>query len=140
LELTSKHCFTEKIMSAKNLVSYLMLGYAAIALCGCNRAPDKSTSKTGSKPGAQSQAAPAAAVPNGDSSKHGWWCEEHGMPESICAQCNNALAADYKAKGDWCKQHDRPESQCFPCHPELEAKFAAQYEAKYGKAPPKPGT
>jgi hypothetical protein len=34
--------------------------------------------------------------------------------------------------------HDCPDSQCFACHPELEAKFAAQYEAKFGKKPPKP--
>ncbi|MBX9792621.1 MAG: hypothetical protein K2Y37_27285 [Pirellulales bacterium] len=48
------------------------------------------------------------------------------------------LAANFKAKGDWCKDHDRPESQCFVCHPEKETEFAAQYEAKYGKKPPKP--
>ena len=48
------------------------------------------------------------------------------------------VAADYKQKGDWCKEHNRPESQCFLCNPKLEAKFAAEYEAKYGKKPPKP--
>ena len=48
------------------------------------------------------------------------------------------LVADFKAQGDWCKEHDRPDSQCFVCHPEKEAEFAAQYEAKYGKQPPKP--
>jgi hypothetical protein len=48
------------------------------------------------------------------------------------------LVAKFKADGDWCKQHDRPDSQCFVCHPEREAEFAAQYEAKYGKKPPKP--
>jgi cobalt-zinc-cadmium efflux system membrane fusion protein len=39
---------------------------------------------------------------------------------------------------DWCAEHLVPESQCFVCHPELEGKFSAQYEAKYGKKPPKP--
>jgi hypothetical protein len=68
----------------------------------------------------------------------GWWCNEHGVPEEICARCNSKLVADFKAKGDWCKKHNRPESQCFICHPEKEAEFAAQYEAKYGKKPPKP--
>ncbi len=68
----------------------------------------------------------------------GWWCNEHGVPEEICALCSSKLAADCQKKGDWCKEHDRPDSQCFKCHPELEAKFAAQYEAKYGKQPPKP--
>ena len=66
------------------------------------------------------------------------WCTEHGVPEDICAQCNAKVAAEYQQKGDWCKEHNRPESQCFLCNPKLEAKFAAEYEAKYGKKPPKP--
>jgi len=70
---------------------------------------------------------------------HGdWWCDEHGVPEEICGQCDAKVAAELKKKGDWCNKHDRPNSQCFACHPELEAKFAALYEAKYGKKPPKP--
>ena len=68
----------------------------------------------------------------------GWWCDEHGVREAICGQCNPKVAAECKKNGDWCKQHDRPDSQCLVCHPELEEKFAAQYEAKYGKKPPKP--
>ncbi len=71
-------------------------------------------------------------------SHDGWWCDEHGVPEEACALCNTKLAADFQKKGDWCEEHDRPDSQCFKCHPELEAKFAAQYEAMYGKQPPKP--
>jgi len=70
---------------------------------------------------------------------HGaWWCNEHGVPEEVCALCDSKVAAEFQKKGDWCKEHDRPDSQCFVCHPELEAKFAAQYEAKYGEKPPKP--
>ena len=70
---------------------------------------------------------------------HGeWWCAEHGVPEDQCGQCSSKVAAALKKKGDWCKEHNRPDSQCFVCHPEYEAKFAALYEAKYGKAPPKP--
>ena len=70
---------------------------------------------------------------------HGaWWCDEHGVPEKVCALCDSDLAAEFQKKGDWCEKHDRPDSQCFVCHPELEARFAAQYEAKYGKKPPKP--
>jgi hypothetical protein len=64
------------------------------------------------------------------------WCKEHGVPESICVQCNESLAAAYKAKGDWCKEHNRPESQCFECHPELRQQFAAAFKKKYGKEPP----
>lgn len=67
----------------------------------------------------------------------GWWCAEHGVPEKECGQCDPKVATELKKKGDWCADHNRPDSQCFVCHPELEAKFAARYEAKYGKAPPK---
>ena len=68
----------------------------------------------------------------------GWWCDEHGVPEEICGRCNAKYAAECQKKGDWCKKHDRPDSQCFLCHPEKEAEFAAKYEDKYGKKPPKP--
>ena len=71
-------------------------------------------------------------------SHEGWWCDEHGVPEEVCAQCSAKLATDFKAKGDWCQKHNRPDSQCFICHPEKEAEFAALYEAKTGKKPPKP--
>lgn len=67
------------------------------------------------------------------------WCKEHCVPESVCAQCNTSLAAEFKAKGDWCKEHDVPESQCFKCHPDLKEKFAAAYKQKYGKEPPSSG-
>ncbi len=82
----------------------------------------------------------AAADDKGDKKAHshdGWWCDEHGVPEEVCGQCNSKLAAEFQKKGDWCKTHECPDSQCFVCHPELEAKFAARYEAKYGTPPPK---
>ncbi len=79
----------------------------------------------------------AAKPASKDKHEHGeWWCDEHGVPEAICAQCEKSIAADLKAKGDWCKEHDRPDSQCFICHPDKMVEFAAQYEAKYGKKPP----
>src|SRR5204862_2632737 len=96
----------------------------SLAVVGCNNSPANN----------QDANQPVTKIGNHES----WWCEEHGVPEEICAQCNPKLAAKFKADGDWCKLHDRPDSQCFICHPELEAKFAAKYEAKYGKKPPKP--
>lgn len=68
----------------------------------------------------------------------GWWCDEHGVPEAECALCDSKLVAGFKAKGDWCDMHNRPDSQCFACHPDKEAEYAALYEAKAGKKPPKP--
>jgi hypothetical protein len=114
-------------MLAKLSICGSAISVCALSFVGCGESPDKAV------------ATPAATQVAAETHNHeGWWCEEHGVPEEICAQCNFKLAADYKAKGDWCKKHDRPESQCFICHPEKEAEFAAQYEAKFGKKPPKP--
>ncbi len=68
----------------------------------------------------------------------GWWCEEHGVPENLCSLCNNEMAAKCKNNGDWCQLHDRAQSQCFKCEPKLYEKYAAMYQAKFGKAPPRP--
>jgi hypothetical protein len=84
-------------------------------------------------------AAPPVEATAGEEHDHsGWWCAEHGVPEEVCTRCNASLVQAFKDKGDWCEEHDLPDSQCFIHHPEHEAKFAAQYEAKYGKQPPKP--
>src|SRR4051812_24329802 len=81
---------------------------------------------------------PEAKTASAAHTHDGWWCNEHGVPEEVCAQCDAKLVADFKAKGDWCEKHNRPESQCFICHPDKEAEFAALYEAKFGEKPPKP--
>jgi hypothetical protein len=101
-----------------------------LAAVGCNQSEKKS--------GPDGMAAKTRAEDkNGAESKHsGWWCDEHGIPEAMCGQCDAKLAADFKKKGDWCKEHDRPSSQCFICRPELKERFAAMYRAKYGKEPP----
>ena len=114
-------------MSIKKLIVWSALFTAGLGIIGCGKSADKTSPV----------ATPAGDVSNGHSHE-GWWCNEHGVPEEVCALCNVKLAGDFKAKGDWCKEHDRPDSQCFICHPEKEAEFAAQYEAKYGKKPPKP--
>ena len=73
-----------------------------------------------------------------DAKHDSWWCEEHGVPEEICSLCSDTAAAKFKKDGDWCKLHDRAQSQCFKCDPKLYEKYEAQYEAKYGKKPPRP--
>jgi hypothetical protein len=104
-----------------------LLAVSLVVLGGCSKDNPKAE---------QTKAAstPVAAKKVDDHS--GWWCDEHGVPEEICGQCNAKYAAKCKKKGDWCEKHDRPDSQCFICHPELKEKFAAMYRAKYGKAPP----
>src|SRR5262245_15889809 len=109
-------------------------------LAGCGK--DSSPSPTGKTGTAASH---DTSTHGDDGDKHaggthdhsGWWCDEHGVPEEECGQCNSKLAAAFQKKGDWCKEHDRPDSQCFICHPEYEAAFTARYEAKFGKKPPK---
>jgi len=116
-------------MSTKSLLilSAILVASVSIGLTGCGKAADKKVST----------ATPATAASGEAHSHEGWWCNEHGVPEEVCAQCSTKLAADFKAKGDWCTKHNRPESQCFICHPEKEAEYAALYEAKMGKKPPK---
>ena len=102
------------------------LAFIGLGMLGCTQAPDKLNPS------------PPPTKVSDEEDGHGWWCDEHGVPEEVCAQCNLKLTAEFKAKGDWCDEHDRPDSQCFVCHPEKQAEFADQYEAKYGKQPPKP--
>jgi cobalt-zinc-cadmium efflux system membrane fusion protein len=107
--------------------AFCVLLLVPIGLVGCSK-----SSETATAPATTTAAAEGEHV-------HGeWWCDEHGVPEDVCVQCDSTLVADFKAKGDWCEEHSRPDSQCFICHPEKEAEFAALYEAKYGTKPPKP--
>jgi cobalt-zinc-cadmium efflux system membrane fusion protein len=119
-------------MSLRYRLAFGIVVIASLGMCGCDKSTDKHV------PAATPASNSTSDAVKDDHGHEGWWCEEHGVPESVCAQCSKKLTAEFKAKGDWCQKHDRPDSQCFICHPELEAKFAAQYEAKYGKKPPKP--
>lgn len=72
----------------------------------------------------------------GDGGEHaGWWCDEHGLPENVCDLCSKKFRAAEKAKGNWC-EHERVKSSCFKCNPGLREKYAIEYKAKFGKAPP----
>jgi hypothetical protein len=125
-----------------NAIGKTMLASGIIALigfggCGKDSSPDPA-SKTGTAAVSDSSHDDGDKHAGGTHDHSGWWCDEHGVPEEECGQCNAKLAAAFQKKGDWCKEHDRPDSQCFLCHPEYEAAFAAKYEAKFGKKPPKP--
>ena len=98
----------------------------SIGFTGCNKSDNASSTPS------------TSTVNKADLSHGGWWCVEHGVPESECARCDKSLVAKFKESGDWCKEHDRPESQCFLCGPKRFEKFAAVYEAKTGSQPPKP--
>lgn len=65
-----------------------------------------------------SSAKPKAAPADG-------FCEEHGVLEAVCTQCNPALIPVFQAKGDWCEEHGLPESFCPICHPERAGRPAA---------------
>jgi hypothetical protein len=115
-----------------------LLPAALWVLGGCNN--KEASPKGGQEKGERTQVDSDQPSPPGKKGHDhgGWWCDEHGVPEEICGRCNAKYAAECQKKGDWCKKHDRPDSQCFLCHPEKEAEFAAKYEDKYGKKPPKP--
>jgi len=115
----------------------LLAGLLIAFSIGCGQSGKTPTAAGGH----ETDHAVAASIAGGHGHTHShdnWWCDEHGVPEEVCGQCNSKLAAEFQKKGDWCQEHDRPESQCFICHPEQEAKFAAKYEAKFGKKPPQP--
>jgi cobalt-zinc-cadmium efflux system membrane fusion protein len=109
---------------------------AGLLVAGCGPTDTKGGEAKGKGGQAHSDSDAQVAEKAKGHDHSGWWCDEHGVPEEVCGQCNAKVAAEYKKKGDWCKEHDRPDSQCFLCHPELKEKFAAQYRAKYGKEPP----
>lgn len=104
---------------------FLLIAILELAVGGCGG------------PGAKGPEGGKTVTPVADTCAVAGWCTEHRVPEGICAQCNAKIATECQQKGDWCKEHNRPKSQCFLCIPKLEAKFAAEYEAKYGKKPPK---
>ena len=114
-------------MIAKKLLAMSVVVAIGLSFAACSKS---------SKDGAAATSSSVKEVAG--HSHEGWWCDEHGVPEEVCAQCNTKLVADFKAKNDWCEKHNRPESQCFICHPDKEVEFAALYEAKFGKKPPKP--
>lgn len=115
-----------------------LIASVGAGLTGCDTAespkPAASDSAATAAPGAAPATRPIIPVAQIKD-----WCPEHGVPESICVQCNESLAAGFKAKGDWDAEHGVPKSQCFKCDPSLREKFALAYKAKYGVDAPAGG-
>lgn len=114
---------------------FITLGSCA---CGCDDAADQPATQTPANTSSTQKPAPSTQpiIPVAQAAD---WCREHGVPESICAQCDPTLVAEFKAKGDWDEQHNVPKSQCFQCDPSLKEKFVTAYTQKHGKAPPTDG-
>ncbi len=116
------------------VVGSTLLGLATLIAIGCGK-----SNATVNPSGATQVAVQDSQNKQAETKSHdhsGWWCAEHGVPESACSQCSAKVAADFQKKGDWCTDHDRAKSQCFICDPSLKERFAAQYRAKEGKEPP----
>ncbi len=119
-------------------VSLSLLGIL-VSVCGCSGGSDATTSAASDPAGGEQVDSDHDHDGHEAGGPHsGWWCDEHGVPESECSRCDPSLIAGFKAKGDWCDKHDLPESQCFKCDPTRAENFIARYEAKYGKKPPEP--
>jgi hypothetical protein len=118
----------EEMMMAhrRGWLGLVLLLIVAFVVLGCGQA--ENTGDTQAK----------AKTDSGDNG-HGWWCEEHGIPEEECGLCNKAYRDQKKAAGDWCAEHRRLKSQCFKCDPSLYEKvFEPKYIEHYGKKPPRP--
>jgi len=44
---------------------------------------------------------------------------DHKVPERVCTRHHPELVANFKRAGDWCEEHGVPESQCYQCNPDL---------------------
>ena len=123
-----------------SFAAILMVAVLVATAVGCDKsdtsAPSGSNAKAPPQVAEQFKPATQPLIPVAQVKD---WCPEHGVPESICVQCNASLAAGFKAKGDWDENHSLPKSQCFQCDPSLKQKFAAAYKEKYGQEPPTSG-
>lgn len=127
-----------KIPSRRGAVLLSFVAAFAVALGGCGQSDHEGNQAkdSGGKP-KEKQGQVAANNKEKKAHDHSkWWCDEHGVPESECSQCNSKIAAEFQKKGDWCDKHDRAMSQCFICNPRAKEKYAALYRTKYGKEPP----
>ena len=113
----------------------LFLGLAFLG-AGCNQAGSTGAQTKGPGKDKGTQVSKTEDKKDNGDKHSGWWCDEHGVPESECSMCSTKVAAEAKKKGDWCEKHDRAKSHCFLCDPVLKEKYAALYRAKTGKEPP----
>ncbi|MFO0865001.1 MAG: hypothetical protein U0744_10180 [Gemmataceae bacterium] len=119
-----------------NLASAALLLGVLVAV-GCNQ-PGKEQAKGKGDAKSEKKGDGKKEITKEDTKHDSWWCQEHGVPESMCSLCSDTVAAKHKKEGDWCDLHDRAKSQCFKCDPSKYAKYEAMYVAKYGKAPERP--
>lgn len=106
-------------MSSRFLLSLFL---STLLTSGCGESREK-----------KAEAAKAFVAARNAETPETWWCATHGVPKSMCAQCDPKLAEAAKAKGDWCNEHQRPKSQCFICQPRLERRFLTMKNARFGK-------
>lgn len=100
--------------------AFLLIALIVASALACSNVSDATPSA------AASAARPNSAVAAGHGAEgvkpgsHEDWCEEHGVPESKCTQCNPKLIPAFKATHDWCEEHSLPESQCTQCNRDLK--------------------
>ena len=68
-------------MNAKHMTACGVLIVVGIAVAGCGKPTEKTPTA----------AAPAKVAANEGRSHDGWWCNEHGVPEDVCADADGPL-------------------------------------------------
>lgn len=114
-------------------VAFIATILALAILGGCNEKDEQEERKGddwSARPVTVSVVGPDTSAVPVDMSKG--WCAGHGVPESVCTQCNSSLVAKFKAGQDWCAEHGLPESQCTNCNPAAREQWAALKPAGVG--------
>ena len=76
-------------MSFRKLFALTALLIAGVAFAGCGKSADKAATSgpAGTKVAAEGH------------SHEGWWCDEHGVPEEVCALCDTKLGSRLQGQG-----------------------------------------
>src|SRR3954454_9120203 len=94
------------LLTRGGLVLSLTAGLVLFA-GGCGQGDNKKAQSDTSKAKQQGSDGQGRQKKDEEDKHEGWWCDEHGVPESECSLCSKKVAAACKARGDWCAKHNR---------------------------------
>lgn len=107
----------------KSSMTFTGLMGLMLVVAGCGASGSKSqTEQTGTASTPEAASPPASPghtagiVPG----SYEDWCEEHGVQETQCTQCDPSLVPAFQAANDWDSDHGLPMSQCTIHNPNLK--------------------